>query len=278
MNVFLNERLKLDGSEWAPVSEEPFNEVVFNLASILNSFKFHTDIVVYYSSVDMELLLNNFHEIAKMIPGDYENKINLIRALLEQVNARNWQKHKKQRHDMIYFHQESVGEKTHNVTNTSLAEATEYKFNEKKVAVVNLSHSEYNDSIPIHINRSTLIPPKAMHMFRLETFKNKKDLLAYIMENWYQRNYNHNPKHGENGKNVKQNKDEEVSPLECSIEEARELLKFAVSTRNKAELYMYDRVRNKFIIYKAESEQVYHGYHPINQDEVPQEVKDFLVL
>jgi len=247
-----------------------------NLSSILNSFKFHTEVVIYYSSIDMKLLLNNFQEIAGLTPGNFDDKINLIRALIGEVNARDWQKHKRQREDMIYFHQESVGEKTHNVTNTSLAEATEYRFNQQKVAVVNLSHSDYNDSIPIHINRSTLIPPRAMDMFRLDTFKDQKDLLAYIIDNWYQRRYNHNPKHGENGKNIKQNKDEEVSPLECSIKEARELLKFAVSTRNKAELYMYDGVRNKFIIYKAESEQVYHGYHPIDQDEVPQEVKDFL--
>ncbi len=277
MNVFLNERLKLDGSDWVPESEEPFNEVVSNLSAILNSFKFYTQVVVCYSSVDMKLLLNNFQEIAGMIAGKFDDKINLIRTLLLEVNAMDWQKHKMQRNDMIYFHQESVGERTRNVTNTSLAEATEYKFNQQKIAVVNLSHSEYTDSIPIHINRSTLNPPKAMQMYRLDAFENKKDLLAFILENWYQRKYNHNPKHGENGKNVKHNKGEEVSPLECSIQEATELLKFAVSTRGKRELYMYDQARNKFIIFKAESEQVYHGYHPIDQDEVPQEVKDFLI-
>jgi len=162
MNVFLNERLKLNGSEWMPESEEPFNEVVSSLWSILNSFKFHVDVVVYYSSADMKLLLNNFRQIAGMTIGNYENKINLIRALLEEVNARDWQKHKMQRNEMIYFHQESVGETTHNVTNTSLVEAAEYKFNQQKVAVVNLSHSDYNDSIPIHINRSALNPPREM--------------------------------------------------------------------------------------------------------------------
>jgi len=96
-------------------------------------------------------------------------------------------------------------------------------------------------------------------MFRLDAFKNKKDLIEYILENWYQRNYNHNPKHGENGKNVKQNKDEQVSPLECSIQEATELLKSAVSTRSKAELYVYDDARKKFIVYKAESEWIFYS-------------------
>lgn len=277
MNVFINERLKVDSKEWAPVSEEHFNEVVFNLVSILKSFKFHTDVVVHYSSVAMQLLLKNFSEIADMLPSNYRNKIDRIRVLLDEVNARNWHKYKKQRNDIIYFCQEFSGQTTHSVNDTSLAEATEYKFNKENVAVVNLTHSEYNNFIPIHINRSTIVPPNTMEMLRLDTFINKGDLISYITYNWYQRNYNHNPKHGENGKNVIPNKDEDVSPLECSIEEARELLRFAVSTRNKAELYVFDPPRNKFIIYKAESEQVYHGYHPLDQDEVPKEVKDFFL-
>jgi hypothetical protein len=277
MNVFFNERLKLDGSYWLPETTEAFDEVLSNFSSTLNSLKFYTEVVVHYSSEDMKILLNNFQQIADWSSLNSEAKINLIRALLLEVNAKDWNKHKLQRDDMIYLLQESVGQTTHSVNTTSLAEATEYKFGQQKVAVINLTHSEYAGSVPILVNRSSLNPPRAMHILELDTFKDNKDLVAHIIENWFQRTYNHNPKHGENGKNVKHNKGEDVSPLECSIEEASQLLKFAVSTRNKAELYVYDDPRKKFIVYKAESEHVYHGYHPIDQDEVPQEVKNFLL-
>jgi hypothetical protein len=276
MEVFLNERMTLDGSEWIPYSKESFEKIVLDLAEILYLFNFHVDVAIYYSSDDMKILVSYLQKANGLVEGNYVDKINLIRALMVEIKAVDWTKAKTQRSDMVYYHQESVGAKTHDVTNTTLAESTEFKFLNKIVALINLTHSKYNESVPIHINRSSINPPPDMKMITLNAFSSKKELVSYITENRLQRVYNHNPKHGENGKNVRANNSEKVSPLECSISEATVLLKDAVSTRNKNELYVFDNSRNKFMIYKTEGQNKFHAYHPIDQDEIPEKVKLFL--
>ena len=277
MNIFLNERIKFSGEQWIPESAEHFENLLFDLLKLLEVFNYHTDVAFYYSSQDIQVLITNFQDATGLFSGRYQDKIDLIRAFIDKIEATNWNDNAKQRHDMLYYHQQSLGEATHNVNNTSLAEATEHKFEDAIVAVLNLSFSEYNNSIPIHINRSSINPPRNMLMISLNVLTAKDAMIDFIKSNRRARIYNHNPKHGENGKGMLSNKDETVSPLECSITEARELIKDAISTTMTNELYAYDKARNKFIVYKAESTNIYHGYHPIDQSEVPDNVKKFLV-
>lgn len=78
-----------------------------------------------------------------------------------------------------------------------------------------------------------------------------------------------NPKHGENGKGAHpENKGDEVSVLLCSEDSARELLSKAIGKDMKCStLYYYDEENERFIEFKCEMGNVYHGFH-ISKDQV----------
>ena len=90
------------------------------------------------------------------------------------------------------------------------------------------------------------------------------------------RNFNINPKHGENRQDVRIINGETVSPLRCSHERAQALLNFAIGNSEK-ELYSIDPDYDQIIIFKYEGhtpQNMYHGYHvPRNTEEVPIDIK-----
>lgn len=274
MHFFLNDKLKLSGEAWYG-NEVEFKEIILNLCEILNCFHFHIDNKFYYSSIGMGLLMQNFKEIDEMTDGVYSDNINAIRILLEGIHAIDWERDKVQKADVLYFHQLNLGGNTQSVNDTSLAEACEFKYLTEIVSIINLKYSEYNNEEPININRSLINPPRNMDILSISGFDMKNRIIDFIIAN-RNRTYNHNPKHGEN--NLAKHNDDNISPLECSIEEATNLLKFAVTTRSKNELYVFDEKNDKYLIYKSDSTNSYHGYHPINQNEVPKSVKEFLSI
>ncbi|WP_338158433.1 hypothetical protein [uncultured Phocaeicola sp.] len=101
---------------------------------------------------------------------------------------------------------------------------------------------------------------------------------------WYEANrkpqrvFNLNPKHGENGKGAHPgNKGEKVSVLMCSRDEAKNMLLKAIGADLRV-LYFFDQTHNRYIEFKRESENTYHGFHldAIDEKRVPEEIKDMI--
>lgn len=104
------------------------------------------------------------------------------------------------------------------------------------------------------------------------TDKNK--LEVWLRDNRQPRVFNKNPKHGEQGKGVRSNKGEKVSPLLCSPQEAQQFLDTAIGCATfKKELYNFDRERNKYIVFSNENtpDNTYHGHY---EDSIEEILKD----
>lgn len=68
-----------------------------------------------------------------------------------------------------------------------------------------------------------------------------------------------------------------VSPLECTQQEARKLVKLTIGDRKDKDLFFYDKSRDKYIRFKYDNTdpKTYHAIYPHDQD-IPKKVKDFL--
>lgn len=276
MKIFLNEKIHLSGLDWVPSNS---SEIALNIEELLKAircFYYYRDAKIYYSGEGVLKLISNFEELDSINDYALTNPIGQIRVVLFETNAINWDESKKQKEEINYYYQLSGGAAPQSVKATTLAEATEYKYNGALVGVLNLLSSEYNGTSPIHINRSSINPPPLMQILELDIFSTKAVMTGHIKTKRAQRVFNLNPKHGENGIGVRANKNEVVSPLECNRNEAELILNNAVGTENTDELYGYDSVRKKFMVFKNEGNNHFHGYHPIDQKDVPEEVKRFL--
>ena len=84
------------------------------------------------------------------------------------------------------------------------------------------------------------------------------------------------PKHGENRHFIRKLGGKNVSPLKCSRDEAKILLKQAIGNSLK-ELFNIDHERSSYIVFKYEGDNghnLYHGYHvPLDSTEVPNSIK-----
>ena len=100
---------------------------------------------------------------------------------------------------------------------------------------------------------------------------------------WYAENrrpirkFEANTKHGQDGVGAHpHSKGNKVSKLECSPEEAQQLLNSAVGKAEDKSLYNYDRVRNKYMEFKYSGNgNTYHGYHLCEKqsESIPNEAK-----
>lgn len=82
------------------------------------------------------------------------------------------------------------------------------------------------------------------------------------------RKFHLNPKHGENGKGAHpEHKGDKVSVLLCSGEDAAMLLNKAVGENVEGKtLFFWDVDSEKYIEFKCEGNQVYHGFHLDEED------------
>lgn len=109
---------------------------------------------------------------------------------------------------------------------------------------------------------------------------NFKQVLDWFSKNRKpQRVFNLNPKHGEYGKGAhSSNKGNKVSLLLCGRDEAEKLLLRAINTddRENKTLYFYDTNKTRYIEFKKEFKNVYHGFHLDIKDEkrISQELKE----
>jgi hypothetical protein len=276
MKVFLNERIHLGGEDWLPDSSNDFNDNVKNLIETLESFIFLTEATVFYSSIELNKLIENITTVEEFSDYSITNPVHRIRTILSQVESIDWTYSKKQRTDYLYYFISGLGAITHNVNETSIAEACEYKHENNEVVLINILSSQFNETNPLNVLRSNVNPPNNSLSNPLPFISNRTQTVSYYHTHRNPRTYKWNPKHGENGKGMIYNKDEEVSPLECSKVEAAAYLENAVGYRKTNELYNIDK--NKFMVWKCDSieQNSFHSYHPINQDEIEEYVKEFL--
>ena len=276
MKVFLNERIHLGGEDWLPDSSDDFNENIKNLIETLESFIFLTEATVFYSSLELNRLFENITTVEEFSDYSITNPVHRIRTILSQVESIDWTYSKKQRTDHLYYFISGLGAITHNVNESSIAEACEYKHENNEVTLINILSSQFNETNPLNVLRSNVNPPNISSSNLLPFVSNRNQTVDYYRTNRKPRIYNWNPKHGENGNGMIPNKGETVSPLECSRVEAAEYLENAVGYRKTNELYNMDK--NKFMVWKCDSieQNSFHAYHPINQDEIEEDVKEFL--
>lgn len=276
MKVFLNERIHLGGEDWLPDSSDDFNDNIKNLIETLESFIFLTEATVFYSSLELNRLFENITTVEEFSDYSITNPVHRIRTILSQVESIDWTYSKKQRTDHLYYFISGLGAITHNVNESSIAEACEYKHENNEVTLINILSSQFNETNPLNVLRSNVNPPNISSSNLLPFVSNRNQTVNYYRTHRKPRAYNWNPKHGENGSGMIPNKGETVSPLECSRVEAAEYLENAVGYRKTNELYNMDK--NKFMVWKCDSieQNSFHAYHPINQDEIEEDVKEFL--
>ena len=91
------------------------------------------------------------------------------------------------------------------------------------------------------------------------------------------RKFEANPKHGQDGVGAHpHSKGNKVSKLECSPEEAQQLLNSAVGKAKDKSLYNYDSHKKKYIEFKySGNDNTYHGYHLCEKqaESIPDEAK-----
>lgn len=277
MKVFINERMHISGAEWIPDSQAEFDSNIEQILSVLGCFNFFDKTNIYFNSEGIGSLIENL----KIIGNEYFlfNPIDQLRTILIDIEAVDWSINKVHRDDHLYFIQLDRGATVHPVNTTTIAEAAEYNFLGDKVFLINLLSSEINNLPTLYVNRININPPGNMNLLQIEKVSGKEETIQHLLNERNQPVFNWNPKHGENGRGMIPNENEVVSPLLCNKAEASDLLSLCVNSKKTDELYGYDRRHDKFIVFKNEYTltNTYHPYHPINQEEVPTEVRIFIL-
>ena len=107
-----------------------------------------------------------------------------------------------------------------------------------------------------------------------------QSIREWIMENVSTRLFNPSPKHGTKDiPKFSSNKGQKVSQLLCSVDEADELLKYAIADFREIEnrLFNWDNEHNSFIEFFYEGNNQWHGFHldEIDWKRVPDSIRKF---
>jgi hypothetical protein len=202
MTIFINERILLTGEDWIPTDSIEIENTLSNLIRSLYYFNFYTEPVVYYSAKGLTDLINNFNLLESYSDYFLTNPIDRLRTVLNEIDAVDWNLKPKQRNDYSYYFLSGGGALTHYVNNSSVAEATECRYSDACVALLNLINSEFNETNPLHVSRSSISPPPNIQTVGIEVIKTKSEIIGFVNKNRKKRTYNWNPKHGENGKGM----------------------------------------------------------------------------
>lgn len=277
MKVFINDRVYLSGKDWVP-DEAEFNHNMDSLLDLLNCFNFLKECQIFYNGEGFKVIFQNLSLVNEYF---LTNKVDHLRTMIDEIDAVDWTQSTIQKMNYVYFLQLNGGGTTYNVTGESLAEAAEYKHINQKAVIINFISSDFNISNTVYVNKSNAIPPNDMILLSLEVINSKNDMLEFFLENREEIIFNLNSKHGENHNIVKYDNGKVISPLECTKEDANIILKLSIGGSIKSkELYAYDEKREKFIIFKSDNTsnpKSFHGYHPHDQNEIPEKIKSFLV-
>ncbi|MEA3415707.1 MAG: hypothetical protein U9R02_06045 [Thermodesulfobacteriota bacterium] len=159
------------------------------------------------------------------------------------------------------------------ISNNTFCEIAQRKSNdtENEDNYVLLNHNACS------IQKAILVTINNVSGIEIDNLKYETELLTWFAENRLpQRNFNINPKHGENRQEITNVGGEDISPLRSSCEEAQILLHTAIGNHKK-ELFNLDYDHDEIIVFKFEGDtpqNMYHGYHvPKDSVEVPGDIR-----
>src|SRR5690242_12672573 len=158
MKIFLNERIYLDGSEWFCEDSVLVLENIQCLIGALDCVNFNFDVTLYYSGDGIASFFQNLNDLDNLHDYSLTNPIDQLRTVLYDIEAKNWNDHVIQDNNVQYYYQINAGAATIQVNQTSLAEAVEYLHRGSTVGLLTLYSSEFNETNPIHVNRSSFYP------------------------------------------------------------------------------------------------------------------------
>lgn len=161
------------------------------------------------------------------------------------------------------------------ISNHTFCEITARKLNDKHTNFSILNHNGHNlgNHIKFSINNEIV---------NISSFSTKLEVLDWFSINRIpKRNFNLNPKHGENRQDERIINGELISPLKCSKENAQIMLNRAIGYKLD-ELFYFDKSKNNILIFKSEGnspQNTYHGFHvPLNSQELPNNIKIKFIL
>jgi hypothetical protein len=257
------------------VEEASLRDFLIELKEALEWVYREKNATSFYSVENVRHFLNNFEDFKDDYLFDPASKVGDILA-----NAYNWQENKQQERNCSYFIWH--GQSANLVANHVLSELAERqkKSPNQSFLLFNFNAASFQSKI-ITILKEIWEDNQLLLLPTFNQVDTEQELYAWLKKERQKRNFNLNPKHGENdtAAHIK-SKNNEVSPLSCNKNEAQELLNTAIGDiRQTTQLYNFDRQHQKYIVFKFENEtpqNQYHGYHPINQDEVPHSFKQLI--
>lgn len=228
----------------------------------------------FYSFENIQRFLDNFD-------GFKDDYLFNPAAAIEDIlaDAYNWQDQQLQEHNSAYFvwHKQTA----HFVVNHTFSEISERQKNSpQQVSLLFNFRAATLDSNQITILKEE-IENKQLSIDSFSYVSNLNQLYEWLVQNREKRNFNINPKHGETGIAAhNKSRGNEVSLLMCNRHQAQVLLDKAIGdVRLTTELYNFDTLYQRFIVFRFENEtpqNQYHGYHPNNQDEIPHDFKQLI--
>jgi hypothetical protein len=278
MNVFLNEALLRSLDDWIPSSKEEALANFLDLTESLLVTKFNRHCQVHYSAKGIDRVFQNLEILQVELEHELTNPIQRLRMVLSELAAYNWDMNPKQSKALNYY---LLVEEATNlcVNNSTIAEAAHYGYNQEAVLLLCMQSSEFSSDQVVTVLISSTDKSAAKELIKVETRSSEKLTRDWLTTRTSKRNFNLNPKHGENGKGAQNHRDEEVSVLRCSKEKAQHLLDSAIGYPNTNNLYNYDVEHRGYIVFKFEGnspQNSYHGYHTNGPSEVPEEVRRYL--
>ena len=259
------------------VGEESLRDFLIELKESMEWVYREKNATSFYSLENVQRFLDNLEGFKDDYLFDPASKMGDILA-----EAYNWQDEQQQERQCNYFiwHEQN----THIVANHALSELAErLKSNpEQSFLLFNFRAASFQ-SKTITILKE-IRPDNQLSL--LPTFNQvntEQEIYVWIVENRQKRNFNLNPKHGENAVGAhSRSRDNTVSLLLCNRSQAQELLDTAIGDIRQTmptQLYNFDTQHQKYIVFKFENEtpqNQYHGYHPINQNEIAQYFKQLI--
>lgn len=238
------------------IEHEKINDYILNLFRSKESIKLE-NYNGYYDGLSLLDLTNQI----KILEDSYPKPIlRTLRSLFKDFF--NW------REEPTIINEYSYFILNQNILKHSLCEISQRKKDNEleNFAIINHQIISINE-ISVLINQNVNIS--------IDLINNNVDLINWFSENRIpKRNFQSIPKHKIQNPIIKNNK--LISPLYGTEENANIILNSAIGISLK-ELFGFDKLFNKVIVYKFENntpQNQYHGYHvDTNSDEIPNEIR-----
>lgn len=181
--------------------------------------------------------------------------------------------------DFIDWRKNPIQSNNYAVFNQSISDHSLCEVSERMHCNVDNRYAIFNNQA-ITINKSISITINAIHVKTIDLLKDEKDFIDWFSENRIpKRNFHSIPKH-----NIPEPitiLGKKISPLKGTVENADEVLKFAIG-KNIKELFGFDKDCRMILVFKHENntpQNQYHGYHvPVDSSEVSDDIKRSLGL